>query len=135
MTPTGRALRELSGRPEEIDWLADALSPRRWESPVAALDVPDAFNVRERQLSSARTEVPDDCLAVSARGPVSNTKTGYKMLIRPSKESVAAFKHRMKREWSTLVGHNAGRSVQQIATPSAGMGELLPYQSLQEDIQ
>ena len=38
--------------------------------------------------------------------PVSNTRTGYKLLIRPSKESVSDFKHRMKREWSALVGHN-----------------------------
>lgn len=38
--------------------------------------------------------------------PVSNTRTGYKLLIKPSKESVTAFKYRMKREWSALVGHN-----------------------------
>ena len=38
--------------------------------------------------------------------PVLNTKTGYKLLIKPSKESVADFKHRLKREWSALRGHN-----------------------------
>ena len=38
--------------------------------------------------------------------PVLNTKTGYKLLIKPSNESVATFKHRVKREWSTLMGHN-----------------------------
>ena len=38
--------------------------------------------------------------------PVSKTKTGYKLLIRPSRESVKDFKHRLKREWTTLVGHN-----------------------------
>ena len=38
--------------------------------------------------------------------PVSTTRTGYKLLIKPSKESVADFKHRVKREWSALVGHN-----------------------------
>lgn len=38
--------------------------------------------------------------------PASNTRTGYKLLIKPSKESVTAFKHRMKREWSDLLGHN-----------------------------
>ena len=36
----------------------------------------------------------------------SNTKTGYKLLIKPSKESVKDFKHRMKQEWTALVGHN-----------------------------
>ena len=38
--------------------------------------------------------------------PVSNTRTGYKLQIKPSRESVAAFKHRVKREWSALAGHN-----------------------------
>ena len=38
--------------------------------------------------------------------PVPSTKTGYKLLIKPSKESVAAFKYRMNQEWSALVGHN-----------------------------
>ena len=38
--------------------------------------------------------------------PVRNTKTGYKLLIKPSRESVADFKHRLKLEWSALVGHN-----------------------------
>ena len=38
--------------------------------------------------------------------PVSNTRTRYKVLIMPSKESVADFKHRMKDEWSNLIGHN-----------------------------
>ena len=38
--------------------------------------------------------------------PKSNTKTGYKLLIKPSVESVKDFKHRMKQEWTALVGHN-----------------------------
>ena len=38
--------------------------------------------------------------------PVRNTKTGYKLLIRPSSESVTAFKRRLKREWLALAGHN-----------------------------
>ena len=38
--------------------------------------------------------------------PVSNTRTGFKVLITPSRESVADFKHRMKDEWSILIGHN-----------------------------
>lgn len=38
--------------------------------------------------------------------PVSNTRTGYKLLIKPSRESVMAFKYRMKREWSALRGQN-----------------------------
>lgn len=38
--------------------------------------------------------------------PARNTKTGYKLLIKPSAESVKDFKHRMKQEWATSVGHN-----------------------------
>ena len=34
-------------------------------------------------------------------------ETGYKLLIKPSKESVSKFKARMRREWMALKGHNA----------------------------
>ena len=46
--------------------------------------------------------------------PVSHTRTGYKLLIKPSKESVAAFRHRMKREWTALVGHNVSAVVKRL---------------------
>ena len=41
--------------------------------------------------------------------PNPSTRTGWKLLITPSKESVKTYKHRMKQEWKTLVGHNAER--------------------------
>jgi RNA-directed DNA polymerase len=34
-------------------------------------------------------------------------RSGYKLLIKPSKESVRKFKERMRREWIDLKGHNA----------------------------
>jgi RNA-directed DNA polymerase len=34
------------------------------------------------------------------------TKSGYKLLIKPSKESVRNFKERVRREWMALKGHN-----------------------------
>ena len=48
------------------------------------------------------------------RYSVLNTKTGYKLLIKPSKESVAAYKRRMKREWLTLVGHNVDATLNRL---------------------
>jgi RNA-directed DNA polymerase len=39
--------------------------------------------------------------------PAPNTsKSGYKLLIKPSKESVQKFKERVRREWMALKGHN-----------------------------
>ncbi len=54
--------------------------------------------------------------------PVSSTKTGYKLLITPSGESVAAFKHRMKQEWSTLVGHNVDAVLHRLRPLVQGWG-------------
>src|SRR5215203_3057119 len=40
--------------------------------------------------------------------PAPNTaRSGYKLLIKPSKESVRKFKERMRSEWMDLNGHNA----------------------------
>src|SRR3712207_9312093 len=39
--------------------------------------------------------------------PAPNTaRSGYKLLIKPSKESVREFKERVRREWMALKGHN-----------------------------
>lgn len=38
--------------------------------------------------------------------PVSNTKTGWKLLIKPSDESVKEIKTRLKQEWLSLIGHD-----------------------------
>jgi RNA-directed DNA polymerase len=46
--------------------------------------------------------------------PATNTKTGYKLLIKPSKESVKDFKHRLKQEWTALTGHNADTVVNRL---------------------
>ena len=54
--------------------------------------------------------------------PASNTRTGYKLLIKPSKESVKEFKYRMKREWSALVGHNVDVVVRKLRPILRGWG-------------
>ena len=59
---------------------------------------------------------------------VSNTKTGYKLLIKPSKESVKDFKHRMKREWTALVGHNADAVLNRLRPILQGWGNYFRTQ-------
>ena len=98
-TRTARVLR--TSFPHRQRWLVPAgFTSTTCRPASAALTV--SWWRKERQPASF------DFLGFIVRQyPVSNTKTGYKLLIRPSKESVTAFKHRMKREWSALVGHNA----------------------------
>ena len=85
----------------------------REDAKAAKSDIARWLGGRNLELSHEKTKIRHltegfDFLGFNVRQyPVSNTKTGYKLLITPSKESVAAFKHRMKREWSSLVGHNA----------------------------
>ncbi len=46
--------------------------------------------------------------------PVSNTKTGLKLLIKPSRESVKVLKRRLKKEWLNLVGQNSSAVVKRL---------------------
>jgi RNA-directed DNA polymerase len=48
--------------------------------------------------------------------PASNTRTGYKLLIKPSQKAVLAFRHRLRQEWKALAGHNAARVIK-VLTP------------------
>jgi RNA-directed DNA polymerase len=51
--------------------------------------------------------------------PAQYAKSGYKLLIQPSKESVRGFKDRMKQEWKALAGHNVeavGKRLRPILT-------------------
>ena len=84
----------------------------REDAEAAQLDMARWLADRGLELSQEKTKLRHlkegfDFLGFNVRQyPTSKAKTGYKLLIKPSKESVAAFKHRMKREWSALVGHN-----------------------------
>ena len=46
--------------------------------------------------------------------PVSDTKTGKKLLITPSKKSVEKFHTRLRQEWKALAGHNAGEVIRRL---------------------
>ena len=84
----------------------------REDAEAAKSDIARWLADRGLELSQEKTAIRHltegfDFLGFNVRQyPVLNTKTGYKLLIKPSKESVATYKHRVKREWSTLMGHN-----------------------------
>ena len=52
--------------------------------------------------------------------PVSHTKTGFKLLIKPSKKSVASFRRRLKQEWKALTGHNAETVIKRLTPITRG---------------
>ncbi len=54
--------------------------------------------------------------------PVTNTKTGWKLLIKPTPEAVHSFIHRLKQEWRALVGQNADRVVSKLNPILRGWG-------------
>ena len=92
----------------------------REDAEAAKTDIAQWLAERGLELSQEKTLVRHltegfNFLGFNVRHyPVSNTKTGYKLLIKPSKESVAAFKHRLKREWSAMVGHNVDAVVTRL---------------------
>lgn len=79
----------------------------------AKREVAEWLQGRDLTLSAEKTKVCHltdgfDFLGFNIRHyPVANTKTGYKLLIRPSEESVHSLKRRLKQEWKALAGHNA----------------------------
>ena len=54
--------------------------------------------------------------------PDPNTKTGWILLIKPSKEAVKAFRYRLKQEWTAVVGHNAESVVRRLNPILRGWG-------------
>ena len=67
--------------------------------------------------------------------PVSNTKTGWKLLIKPSKESERTFRYRMKQEWQALVGHNADVVIGKLNPIIRGWGNYFKVGVSQEAFQ
>ena len=105
---------EIRGKRALVRYADDLVifAETREDAEAARLDIARWLADRGLELSQEKTRLRHlkggfDFLGFNVRQyPVSGTRTGYKLLIKPSKESVAAFKHRMKREWSALVGHN-----------------------------
>lgn len=83
-------------------------------------EMSDWLQERGLSLSEEKTKVCHitegfDFLGFNIRHyPNSSAKTGFKLLIKPSKKSVLDFSYRMKREWKALVGHNAQAVMRRI---------------------
>ena len=90
----------------------DALTARR--------EIAEWLRERGLTLSAEKTKVCHltegfDFLGFNIRHySVANTKTGYKLLIKPSKKSVQALKYRLKQEWKALAGHNAEAVIKKL---------------------
>lgn len=86
----------------------------------AKQDVSNWLQERGLTLSEDKTKVCHltegfDFLGFNIRHyPTSNTNTGYKLLIKPSRKSVLDFHHRLRQEWKALAGHNAASVIRSL---------------------
>ena len=59
--------------------------------------------------------------------PSSKTKTGQKLLIKPSQESVKKFTRRLKQEWRKAKGYNAGKVIKNLIPILRGWGNYFRH--------
>ena len=100
----------------------------REDAEAAQSDIARWLADRGLELSQEKTAIRHlqegfDFLGFNVRQyPALNTRTGYKLLIKPSKESVKDFKYRLKREWAALVGHNVEAVLTKLRPVLQGWG-------------
>jgi len=94
------------------DWVVFCESKE--DAQAARLQAKELLQDRGLCLSEQKTQIVHltegfDFLGFNIRHyPAPNTaRSGYKLLIKPSKEPMRNFKDRMRREWMALKGHNA----------------------------
>jgi RNA-directed DNA polymerase len=94
------------------DWVVFCESKE--DAQAARLQAKEWLLKRGLHLSAGKTRIVHltegfDFLGFNIRHyPAPRTaRSGYKLLIKPSKESVSNFKERMRHEWTDLKGHNA----------------------------
>jgi RNA-directed DNA polymerase len=94
------------------DWVVFCESEE--DAQAALLQAQEWLQDRGLCLSEQKTRIVHlsegfDFLGFNIRHyPAPNTsRSGYKLLIKPSKDSVSKFKERMRHEWKDLNGHNA----------------------------
>ena len=94
------------------DWVVFCESEE--DAQAARLQAQEWLQERGLHLSAEKTRIVHltegfDFLGFNVRHyPAPATaRSGYKLLIKPSKESVSKFKARVRREWMALTGHNA----------------------------
>ena len=92
----------------------------REDAEAAKSDIARWLADRGLELSQDKTMIRQltegfDFLGFNVRRyPAPSTKTGHKLLIKPSTQSVKDFKHRMKQEWTALVGHNVDAVINRL---------------------
>ena len=90
------------------------------DAQAAKQEISDWLKKRGLNLSEEKTSIRHltegfDFLGFTVRHyPVTNTKTGWKLLITPSRKSVEQFRIRLKQEWKATTGHDAGAVIRKL---------------------
>lgn len=93
----------------------------REDAEAAQQDVREWLATRGLRLSESKTQIVHltegfDFLGFNIRhySTPRTTKTGYKLLIKPSEKSVQEFKERLRQEWLSLKGHSIAEVLKRL---------------------
>jgi RNA-directed DNA polymerase len=93
----------------------------REDAEATRQDIRDWLATRGLQLSESKTRIVHltegfDFLGFNIRHyrAPQTSRSGYKLLIKPSKESVQEFRNRLKQEWMSLKGHNVHAVIRRL---------------------
>ena len=109
-------------------------APSREDAEAARDDIAVWLARRGLVLSNEKTRIVHleegfDFLGFNVRQyPVSNAKTGRRLLITPSKDAVQKMKDRLKAEWHHLMGHNAKKVIGHLKPIILGWGHYYRHQ-------
>lgn len=110
--------RQITGKRALVRYADDFLifAESRDDAEAARKDVETWLAERGLDLSEEKTRIVHLCDGFDFLGfnvrhyPAPKTsRSGWKLLIKPSKEATAKFRRRLKAEWLALRGHNVGR--------------------------
>lgn len=97
------------------------------DAEQAQAEISDWLQQRGLKLSKEKTHIRHiqegfNFLGFNLRHYPVTSRTGWKLLIKPSKESVEDFKYRLKQEWFKLIGQNVGAVVKKLRPIIVGWG-------------
>ena len=100
----------------------------RIEAEAAQVEITDWLRERGLELSEEKTSIRNlkegfDFLGFNIRVYAGRETRKDKLLIKPSKASVQAFKDRMRQEWLDLRGHNIHAVIQKLNPIIRGWGQ------------
>lgn len=99
----------------------------------AKQEIADWLKDRGLALSAEKTKICHmtdgfDFLGFNIRHyPAANTRSGFKLLTKPSKDSVKRFKRRLKQEWHKASGHNAESVIKTLTPIIRGWGNYFRH--------